>query len=200
MIMKKIIAAALLIVAFVTPSRAQFKFGLQAGLNLSSVSTKNFSDDINSRTGFFVGPTVKFTLPVIDIGFDASVLYDHREGNSKWGTVKAQSVQIPINLRYGFGLSNLTELFVFAGPQFGFVVEDGYWLDSFRTVSLNGSNYSANIGIGATFLNHFQAKFNYNIALSDTGEFTIKSDYNAPSKSAGSFKINTWQISVAYFF
>ena len=200
MIMKKIIAAALLIVAFVTPSRAQFKFGLQAGLNLSSVSTKNFSDDINSRTGFFVGPTVKFTLPVIGIGFDASVLYDHREGNSKWGTVKAQSVQIPINLRYGFGLSNLTELFVFAGPQFGFVVEDGYWLDSFRTVSLNGSNYSANIGIGATFLIHFQAKFNYNIALSDTGEFTIKSDYNAPSKSAGSFKINTWQISVAYFF
>ena len=200
MIMKKIIAAALLIVAFVTPSRAQFKFGLQAGLNLSSVSTKNFSDDINSRTGFFVGPTVKFTLPVIGIGFDASVFYGHREGNSKWGTVKAQSVQIPINLRYGFGLSNLTELFVFAGPQFGFVVEDGYWLDSFRTVSLNGSNYSANIGIGATFLNHFQAKFNYNIALSDTGEFTIKSDYNAPSKSAGSFKINTWQISVAYFF
>ena len=198
--MKKIIAAALLIVAFVTPSRAQFKFGLQSGLNLSSVSTKNFSDDIESRTGFFVGPTVKYTLSVIGIGFDASVFYDHREGNSKWGTVKAQSVQIPINLRYGFGLSNLTELFVFAGPQFGFVVEDGYWLDSFRTVSINSTNYSANIGVGATFLNHFQAKLNYNIALSDTGEFTIKSDYNAPSKPAGSFKINAWQISVAYFF
>jgi hypothetical protein len=198
--MKKLLATALLAVAFVTPSKAQFKFGLQAGLNLSSVSTKNYSDDIESRTGFFAGPTVKYTLPTIGIGFDASIFYDHREGNSKWGTVKAQSVQIPINLRYGFDLSNLTELFIFAGPQFGIVVEDGYYLSSLRTVSINSSNYSANIGVGATFMNHFQAKFNYNIALSETGDFEAKSDYNVPSKPAGSFKINTWQISVAYFF
>lgn len=193
--MKKYFTVTLLLIAFVVPSKAQFKFGVQAGLNLSSVSTKDYADDVESQTGFFAGPTVKYTLPVIGIGFDAAIVYDHREGLSKWGTVKAQSVQIPINIRYGFGVSSIAEVFAFAGPQFGVVVEDGYDFDLSRSFSLNSSNYSANIGIGTTLLSHIQAKFNYNIALSETGTFEMRK-----GSTFGSVKINTWQVSLAYFF
>ncbi len=33
--------------------------------------------------------------------------------------VKQQSINIPVNVRYGFGLSSLANIFLFAGPQWG---------------------------------------------------------------------------------
>ena len=81
--MKKIFAVVLLAVAFAMPSKAQFSWGIQAGLNMSNISVKDAADNagtaVKSRTGFFVGPTVKFTLPLVGLGIDASALYDQRE-------------------------------------------------------------------------------------------------------------------------
>ena len=68
-----------------------------------------------------------FTLPIVGLGIDASALYDQREAELKYEgrdpeTFKTQSINIPINLRYGIGLGNTANLFLFAGPQFGFNV------------------------------------------------------------------------------
>ena len=65
------------------PAQAQFKFGLKGGLNITDMS---FSSDVlesSNRAGFFIGPTVKFTLPIVGLGVDASALYDQREANVK---------------------------------------------------------------------------------------------------------------------
>ncbi len=35
-----------------------------------------------------------------------------------------KSLNIPVNVRYGFGLSSLANVFVFAGPQWGINVGD----------------------------------------------------------------------------
>ena len=97
--MKKIFAVVLLAVAFAMPSKAQFSWGIQAGLNMSNISVKDAADNVGtavkSRTGFFVGPTVKFTLPLVGLGIDASALYDQREGKAGDETIKSQSIQIP---------------------------------------------------------------------------------------------------------
>ena len=207
MIMKKFFAVMLMAVAFAMPSNAQVKFGVQAGVNVSNVSAENeivdmAVDAIKSRTGFFIGPTVKFTLPIVGLGVDASALYDQREGKSGDQTLKAQSIQIPINLRYGFGLGSIAELFAFAGPQFGFNIgsnktikeasqEIGSW-------TLKSSNLSANLGIGATVMGHLQAKINYNFALGKTGE--MEANIDGAKKVFGSAKMSTWQLSLAYFF
>ena len=102
-IMKKLFAVVLLAAAFAMPSKAQFSWGIQAGLNMSNVSVKeaaeNAGEAVKSRTGFFVGPTVKFTLTIVGLGIDASALYDQREGKAGDETLKAQSLQIPINVR-----------------------------------------------------------------------------------------------------
>lgn len=200
--MKKIFAVVLMAVAFAMPSKAQFSWGIQAGLNMSNISTEDGAGSIKSRTGFFVGPTVKFTLPIVGLGLDASALYDQREGKSGDETIKSQSLQIPINVRYGFGLGSIAEVFAFAGPQFGFKL--GGDMDT----SINGtkvsewtlksSNLSANIGIGATVLSKLQAKLNYNIALGKTGEY--KANLSGVMEEIGSAKFNSWQISLAYFF
>ena len=193
-------------VAFAMPSNAQVKFGLMAGINMDKVSgTDNLAGAIESRTGFFVGPTVKFTLPIVGLGLDASALYDHREGKGKDvdQTIKADAIQIPINLRYGFGLGETAQIFFFAGPQFGFNIGSNKTLAEQANTAktewtLKSSNFSANVGIGAMLLSHLQAKLNYNFALGKTGE--IETTVNGVTKTIGGAKANAWQISLAYFF
>ena len=198
-IMKKLFAVVLMAVAFAMPSKAQFSWGIQAGLNMSNVSVKDAAEDasgaIKSRTGFFVGPTVKFTLPIVGLGIDASALYDQREGKSGTETIKSQSLQIPVNVRYGIGLGSIAEVFAFAGPQFGFKLSGDKNFGS-EEWTLKSSNLSANIGIGATVMSKLQAKLNYNIALGKTGEFKDKDI----AKEIGSAKFNAWQVSLAWFF
>ena len=136
--MKKVFTLAL--VAFglmmAMPSQAQFKFGLKGGLNITDMSMSKDVLDASNRTGFFIGPSVKFTLPVVGLGIDAAALYDQREAKLKAdventtgtqitsNTVKQQAINIPINLRYSIGLGDLAGIYFAAGPQFGFNVGD----------------------------------------------------------------------------
>lgn len=200
--MKKLFAVVLMAVAFAMPSKAQISWGLQAGLNMSNVSVKDAPGDaVKSRTGFFVGPTVKFTLPIVGLGIDASALYDQREAKSGDESIKSQSLQIPINVRYGFGLGSLAEVFAFAGPQFGFKLggdaDTSIGGTKVSEWTLKSSNLSANIGIGATIAGHLQAKLNYNIALGTTGEYK---DLSTTVNQITEAKFNAWQVSLAWFF
>lgn len=203
--MKKLFAVVLMAVAFAMPSKAQFSWGIQAGLNMTNISTEDGAASVNSRTGFFVGPTVKFTLPIVGLGIDASALYDQREGKVENGnqteTIKSQSIQVPINVRYGFGLGSLAEVFAFAGPQFGFNIggKSSLFNDAAEW-TLKSSNLSANVGIGATIMSKLQVKANYNFALGKTGEVNAWDATKNALQNAGSAKFNSWQISLAYFF
>lgn len=209
--MKKVLTIIVMAVALAMPSQAQIKFGLQGGLNLTNVSDFSFNAEgvenaVKNKAGFFIGPTVKFTLPIVGLGIDAAALYDQREAKTNNETLKSQSIQIPVNVRYGFGIGSLAEIFAFAGPQFGFHIGDKTktWQDAKNNVydwTLRSSNLSANIGIGATLLSHLQVKFNYNIALGKTGEVDVKTGTGAAwDVVTGKAKANAWQISAAYYF
>ena len=209
--MKKVLTLIVMAVAMSLPSQAQIKFGLQGGLNLTNVADFSLSVDgvdnaIKNKAGFFVGPTVKFTLPIVGLGIDAAALYDQREAKTGEQTLKSQSIQIPINVRYGFGLGSLAEIFAFAGPQFGFNIGDKNktWKDYKNNAydwTLKSSNISANVGIGATIMSHLQVKLNYNIALGKTGDIEVKDGANAAwDVITGKAKANAWQISAAYYF
>ena len=200
--MKKILTIiAIACIAFATPSQAQVKFGLKGGLNLTSLSADNIAGGVSNKSGFFVGPTVKFTLPVVGLSLDASALYDQRNAKIKNAdaTVKFQSVQIPINVRYGFGLSSVVNVFAFAGPQFGFNIGDkSKLLDQMGSWSLKSSNISGNVGIGATVFSKLQITANYNFQLSKAGEVEYK-DANGATQT-GKMKFNSWQLGLGYYF
>ena len=208
--MKKILTLIVMAVAFAMPSQAQFNFGVQAGLNLTNISdfslnAQGVENAISNKAGFFVGPTVKFTLPIVGLGIDAAALYDQREAKTNGETLKSQSIQIPINVRYGIGLGSMAEIFAFAGPQFGFNIgdKDKTWGDVKNTAAkwtLKSSNVSANVGIGATIMSKLQLKVNYNIALGKTGEVDIKEGADAAWKTITGAKANAWQVSAAYYF
>ena len=165
--------------------------------------------DASNRAGFFFGPTVKFTLPIVGLGIDASALYDQREAKLTVGeaktkeTVKTQAINIPINARYSVGLGSVASVLFFAGPQFGFNVGD-------KNVDLGGdsrwkfrsSQFSVNVGAGFSFMNHFEVTANYNIACGKTGDATFSKTVSDMVGSATKDKgrANAWQIALAYYF
>ena len=206
--MKKFLTLVVLLATMTVAAQAQVKFGVKGGLNLTSMKLSKDVVDKSNQAGFFIGPTVKFTLPVVGLGIDAAALYDQRSAKVADETLKQQSIQIPVNLRYGIGLGSTASIFLFAGPQFGFNVGD----KSFESVdaatktasewTLKSSNLSANIGLGLMLLNHLQVSANYNIAIGKTGDFNVLKATGSTIGDVitGDTKANSWQLSVAYFF
>lgn len=217
--MKKLFTAAIVALSMMfgaNNAQAQVKFGLKGGLNVTSMSLdKDKLLDTENQAGFFIGPTVKFTLPIVGLGIDASALYDQREAKLKGdingnkvetsSKLKTQAINIPINVRYGVGLGSVVNVFLFAGPQFGFNVGDknqSLFKDAAEW-KLKSSNFSVNVGLGFTVLSHLQVSANYNIACGKTGDVTVSDAASATlqeliGKNGG--KANAWQVGVAYYF
>lgn len=216
--MKKVFTLALVAMAmmFAQTADAQVKFGLKGGVNVTNMSFSADVLDASNRAGFFVGPTVKFTLPVVGLGIDASALYDQRSAKVKYDqnntevegdeTLKQQQIAIPINVRYGFGLGSTASIFLFAGPQFGFNVgdKDVSVVDQVAKWRLKSSNISVNVGLGVMLLSHLQVSANYNIACGKTGEFeAVNQAGNLALETLGIKKgsrASAWQIALAYYF
>lgn len=211
--MKKVLSIVFLVAAmlFAANANAQIKFGLKGGLNVTSMSFSEEVFDASNKTGFFVGPMVKVTVPIVGLSFDAAALYDQKEADVKYtGTegelgkvnVKQQSINIPVNVRYGFGLSSLANIFLFAGPQWGINVGDKNfkWNES-SSYSLKKSNFSVNVGAGVTLLNHLQVSANYNIACGKSANASLSKALDAAA-NAGKDKShnNSWQIALGYWF
>ena len=182
--MKKIFtfAAVAMALMVVMPASAQkLKFGLKGGLNVTNMSFNEDVVDASNRAGFFIGPTVKLTLPIVGLSFDAAALYDQKEAkingdeHEDGKTLTQKSFQIPVNVRYGFNI----------GDDYKDI--NWKWKDS---------NFSWNVGLGATVLSHLQVTANYNIACGTTGEATVLDG----AKSLVKGKNNAWQIGVAYYF
>ena len=79
--MKKIISLVMFLAAITMPAKAQIDYGVKGGLNLTSMSFSKDVFDSSNKMGFFIGPTAKFTLPVVGLGIDASLLFDQRSFN-----------------------------------------------------------------------------------------------------------------------
>lgn len=211
--MKKVLTLAFLALGFMFANTANaqgLKFGLKAGLNVTDMHLNSEVFDKTNRAGWFVGPTVKFSLPLLGLGVDASALYDCRSAkiaNPKLEErdIKQQQITIPVSLRYSIGLGSSANVFVFAGPQWGFNVgEKDFKWTSGSSYSLKKSNFSVNAGLGFTVLNHLQVSANYNIACGKTADLKILDAVSDAAQQVAGLKSksrnNSWQIALAYYF
>lgn len=194
--MKKLLSTLMVIacLALAIPAQAQIKFGVKAGLNVSKLHLSKETLSSDNRAGFFVGPTAEFTLPLLGLGIDGSVLYNQFGVDSEEGTSTKKSIEIPINLRWTVGFSSLVGAYVAVGPQFGFNVGDR-WFDEVCEFKKNTTSF--NVGAGLKLLGHLQVGANYNFALKDNGKIH-RGDIE--DLTTIGFKQNTWQVSVAYLF
>ena len=208
--MKKVITLVVFLSAMTLTAQAQgIKFGLKGGLNITKMS---FSEDViksENNTGFFVGPTLKISLPM-GFGVDIAALYDERSADVSGGlvkteggddmlvyntqseTIKQKSLQVPVNLRYNIGFSSMAGIYLAAGPQFGFPVADKVFETKVGEYRLKDANLSINFGAGLTLMGHLEVGFTYNLAAGKSGEFRNWDDVDTHN--------NAWQISAAYYF
>lgn len=190
--MKKITSLALFIAALFcsTPTYAQFSWGVKGGVNLGNndltiLKEKEDALNIDNYTGFFIGPKAEVRIPIIGIGVEVAALYTNKSMKlAKNETFMQNSFQIPLNLKYSFGLGNIANIFFAAGPEFGFNVgETSMVVNNIKTDEANitsgdisayvaqKSTLSINVGLGATLLKHVQVGVNYNMPWGKTGEF-----------------------------
>lgn len=177
------------------PAQAQFSWGIKGGVNLVSNDLSNLSGIVQDKaqimnkdnyTGFFIGPKAELRVPILGFGIEAATLYSQKGmsvGDNE--TFKQNSFQIPLNIKYSFGLGNVANVFIAAGPEFGFNVGEttkvfnnvqfddvtGVTTGDVSAYVLEKSTLSINIGLGATLLNHLQVALNYNMPWGKTGEF-----------------------------
>lgn len=191
--MKKIFSTLVIMVCLllVVPVQAQVKFGVKGGLDISKLDYKVG----DNATGFFVGPMLDVTLPIIGLGVDVAALYSQSGLDVKdKGTEKLQSVEIPVNLKWTLGFGSTLGVFIAAGPQFGFSINDG-WRQLME--ESNKSFVSVNVGAGLKLLRHLQVGVNYNIGTSKLGDMIVDS---SEGKLRSGVKKNSWQVSLAYMF
>ena len=198
--MKKIWTIFLVVAALcvAAPSYAQLQWGVRGGLNLAKASFSGSDFKSDNFTGFFIGPTAEFTIPLIGLGVDGSLLFSQTGIKAEGETLKRQSIEIPVNLKYNIGLGSMLGVYIAAGPQFGFGLNDDKvdYGDGSRFACKN-SNLSLNVGAGVKLLRHLQVGATYNIPLGKTAEVEGVAE---AADMAFSAKLKTWQVSVAYMF
>jgi hypothetical protein len=192
------------------PAAAQFNFGIKGGVNLSERPTLNieeFKSNIKGSTGWYVGPTAKFIIPVVGLGFEANVLYSQTNIEIEGQNMQTQSIDVPLYLRYELSLpvvNNYIEPFIAVGPQFGWNIgEKSITLENIADLAsceynIKDSNISLNFGLGFILFNHLQIHGNYNLALGKTADIT--GTVLNLRKEITEVKTNTWQVSLAYIF
>lgn len=219
-----------------TPAQAQVKFGVKGGLNVMNMTFTKDIFDASNKTGFFIGPMVKVSLP-LGFSVDAAALYDQKSADVKYeytevmyvdkttdgsfllspsvdvvyqkssgvAKVKQQSINVPVNLRYAVGLGSMANMFFFAGPQWGFNIGHKNYDTSFSNgqedhnfFSFKNSNFSINVGLGATLLKHLQVSANYNIACGKTADISYGKALESIAKARS--RSNCWQIALGYWF
>jgi opacity protein-like surface antigen len=200
--MKRIITLVVLAVAMTVSAQAQgIKFGLKGGLDIVNLSFDKNVFDTSNKLGWFIGPSLKVSLPVPGLGVDIAALYDQKKSEVNNETITQKSIIVPVNARFSFGVGSAASIYLAAGPQFGFNVGD----DEFKwttngvenTFQLKKSAFSLNFGAGVTLMKHLEIGFAYNLGLGKTADVTVK---QASQDIKDDTAPKSWQISAAYYF
>lgn len=180
--MKKVFSVLMVAVALMmaAPAQAQLiKFGVKGGLNMTKLDAEGLKSD--NSTGFFIGPMAEFTLPIVGLGIDGAVMFSQR-GKDEF---KQQGLEIPVNLKFSFGLGSMLGAYVAAGPDFFY---------NFKDLKIEGgeakkAQVALNLGAGVKLLRKLQVGLNYQIPMGNSFEIE-----NVDIKN------KTWQVSLAYMF
>ena len=193
----RIIVLAIVAMIIALPASAQFRFGIKAGVALNSLHfSSDYLENLNSdsRAGFTGGLMAEFTLPVIGLGLDASLMYVHRSAEEAVDTDDAEGevsfakrdyIEIPINVKYKFSIpaiSSIVAPYVFTGPSIAFLVSDSK--DIYKKC-----DFAWNVGAGVELVRHLQVSASYGFGITKLvagREANVKNRY--------------WTLTAAYLF
>lgn len=190
-----------LLIAFFIPASAQFKIGPRIGLEVNSLRFDTSIFDSDNRAGFTGGLQAEFTVPLIGIGADVSVMYVHR--TSQWmqdsqlsQSAKSNYIEIPLNLKYKLTLPAISSIicpYVFTGPSFAFLASKK---DITEFVEAKKCDIAWNFGLGIELIKHLQIGASYGMGLTKALQFVKMVNDSAGIEGKNRY----WTVTAAWLF
>lgn len=207
---KALLLAVAIIAVSAVPAAAQFRFGPRVGIDVNELRGGSKIFDKDNRAGFTGGVQAEFTIPVINLGFDVSLMYVHRVTEGKTGDIQdliydavtskrfreRDYIEIPVNVKYKIGIpvvSNYLAPYVFTGPSFSFLTSKKAITDAYKNRSVD---VAWNVGIGVQLISHLHIAASYGIGMTETVKL-VTDKLNATPISG---KNNYWTITAAWLF
>ena len=158
--------------------------------------------DAENRTGFTGGLMAEFTVPIIGVGVDASVMYVRREGVNKYvddgETIVEKNnrnyIGIPINLKWKIGIpavGNIITPFITTGPEFDFLCSK----QTIDDMKRKKCDVSWNFGLGVELIKHIQVAASYGFGINSAVKYVGEIE-TVDVKGKDRF----WTITAAYLF
>lgn len=165
-----------LIVAFCTISTtgfAQIRLGLRGEVGLNKATFSKDAIEVENLNTFKLGPTVEVMLPAMNFGVEASVLYNNNRMNVTNDEtileITNHYIDIPVNLKYKFGLIEPLKIYAAAGPYARIHVSGDDIKFSSVTEDIKAKAFEAgvNLGLGVEIFKRIAIGVNYGIQLTD---------------------------------
>ncbi len=165
-----------LIVAFCTISTtgfAQIRLGLRGEVGLNKATFSKDAIEVENLNSFKLGPTVEVMLPAMSFGVEASVLYNNNRMNVTNDEtileITNHYIDIPVNLKYKFGLIEPLKIYAAAGPYARIHVSGDDIKFSSVTEDIKAKTFEAgvNLGLGLEIFKRIAVGVNYGIQLTD---------------------------------
>lgn len=188
----------------VMQANAGFRFGVKAGLNVNKLHFNEKTFDADNRCGFTAGVTTDFTLPLIGLGFDLSVMYTRMNSHMEEADEMPVSVnlgknflEIPLNVKYKFSIpvvSRFLSPYLYTGPVMALKLDGGKDDNSFKTKTVQ---MGWSVGLGLQLINHLQIGAGYTFGINNVMKY-VPQDYFDVGKLK--VKNNYWTVTAAYLF
>lgn len=213
--MKKtlLVLSAIVLFAAFQPAKAQIRFGVQAGVNLSSIGSSD--DKMNTKLGFHAGLTTEIPI-VMGLQFNPGILYSMKgatdevkiAGITGKNNITTHHITVPLFFSYKLSLGNIA-----IAPQVGPYI--GYGLGGNAKTTANDKELS-NVdvyGEETPSLNANAFEFGLGLGLNvHFGNIAVGAGYDLPFSNftdavtvgnvtvAEATKMSNIRISVAYLF
>lgn len=203
---KKIMLALMVAIVGISSANAQFRFGIKAGMNINKIHFSDVNKNLqpDNSCGWNAGVMAEFTVPIVGLCFDASLLYsrmnnaisDDVDGAAKDVTDSDMTygknfLEIPINIKYKFQIpvvASIIKPYLFTGPSFAFKLDKSIMDKTFQA--------AWNVGVGLELFRHMQIAGSYGFGMNNVA----KEVFNEANVETLKAKNNYWTISAAYLF
>ena len=211
-LLRTMLAIAALVITAALPASAQFRFGPRIGTEVNSMRLNKSLFDNDNRAGFTGGLQMEFNVPVVNVGFDLSVMYVHRVSSSTADNTTANDandaalnssrlknrdyIEIPLNFKYKIGLPLIGKVltpYLFTGPSFSFLTSKRAITDVYKNKKFG---VAWNFGVGVQLISHLQIAASYGVGMTKTVE--TLSGYQGANPIEG--KNNYWTVTAAWLF
>lgn len=193
----------LMALTFCLSANAGLRFGVKAGLNVNNLHFNSKLFDAENRTGFTGGVMTEFMIPVVGIGFDASLMYTRMNSRDYVNTSATEVdeisagkdfIEIPINVKYKLSLpavESFIKPYIYTGPTFAFKLNKNT-LDYWKTKTCQ---VAWNIGLGVELIRHLQVQASYGFGIND-----VVDRMGIAQTESLKLKNNYWTITAAWLF